>query len=246
MSTVTKEKTRKEISERTAIKAIITSYVCYGLITFFIYNLLKSAVSSAIINNIHNNISILGYVVPAMFGILSVCLIHILCRLSTIDVFKKCSMDTSKTDYVMRNLKIFFVVIILTSIVYSFISLNMSLNLDSQSIQLSSLQYSQVFSIEHTKQLEQEMQTEFNNFRDYAFKDAFISEIFFIIGFISLSSFQRKMLETYNGKSPKNLEKIEKENSNIKNKNKEAKTNEEESNKDNMKDLTFTEIENKD
>ena len=39
---------------------------------------------------------------------------------------------------------------------------------------------------------------DFNNFKDYAFKDTFISEIFFIIGFISLASFQRKMIETYN------------------------------------------------
>ena len=43
----------------------------------------------------------------------------------------------------------------------------------------------------------------------YAFKDAFISEAFFIIGFISLSSFQRNMIETYNGKAPRKSTKTE-------------------------------------
>lgn len=223
MSKVTNEKTRKEISERTAIKAIITSYVCYGIITFFIYNLIKNAVSSAILENIHNNIDALGYIIPTMFGIISLVIIHILCRLSTVDVFKKCSMDTSKTDYVMKNLKIFFVVIILVSIFYSFTSLFVSLNYDSQSVQILTMQYNKIFSSEHSQELVNEMIDNFNTFRNYAFKDSFISEAFFIVGFISLSSFQRKMLETYNGKDLK-LTTENKDNKEIKNKNKNSKT----------------------
>ena len=206
MSIVTKD-IRKEISERTTIKAIITSYVCYGLITFFLYNLLKSSISSALISSINNNLPILGYVVPTMFGIITLCIIHLLCRFSTFDVFKNCKMDTDKTDYVMKNLKIFFVIVILASIFYSFTSLFISVNLDSQSVQMSTMEYSKIFSPEHSKLLIDEMINDFNKFRDYAFKDAFISEIFFIIGFISLSSFQRKMIETYNGKAPKHIAK---------------------------------------
>ncbi len=214
----------KEISGRTAIKAIITSYVCYGLITFFLYNLLKSSISSALISNINNNLSVLAYVVPTMFGIITLCLIHILCRFSTIDVFKKCTMDISKTDYVMKNLKIFFVIVILVSIFYSFTSLFISVNLDSQSVQISTMEYTKIFSPEHSKLLVDEMVNNFNKFRDYAFKDAFISEVFFIVGFISLSSFQRKMIETYNGKAPKHLaNKIEKVASSSNDKKAEAK-----------------------
>ena len=47
MSKKSKEKAKKVISERTAVKAIITSYVCYGLLIFFMFNLLKNSVSSA-------------------------------------------------------------------------------------------------------------------------------------------------------------------------------------------------------
>ena len=206
----------KEISGRTAIKAIITSYVCYGLITFFLYNLLKSSISSALISNINNNLSVLAYVVPTMFGIITLCLIHILCRFST--------MDISKTDYVMKNLKIFFIIVILVSIFYSFTSLFISVNLDSQSVQISTMEYTKIFSPEHSKLLVDEMVNNFNKFRDYAFKDAFISEVFFIVGFISLSSFQRKMIETYNGKAPKHLaNKIEKVASSSNDKKAEAK-----------------------
>ena len=204
----TKEK--KTITEKTAIKAIITSYVCYGLLTFFMFNLIKSSVSSAILRYITLNLSALGYLIPTIFGILSLCIIHLLCRISTIDVFKKCSMDTSKTSYVMKNLKIFFVIVILFSIFYSFITLAISINLDLQAVNISSMQYRQVFSTKHTQLLTEEMIENFNNFRDYAFKDTFISEAFFVVGFISLSSFQRKMLETYNGKEPKSIEKINK------------------------------------
>ena len=102
-------------------------------------------------NFTNNNLSVLAYVVPTMFGIITLCLIHILCRFSTIDVFKKCTMDISKTDYVMKNLKIFFVVVILVSIFYSFTSLFISVNLDSQSVQISTMEYTKIFSPEHSK-----------------------------------------------------------------------------------------------
>lgn len=198
MSKKSKENVKKVISERTTVKAIITSYVCYGILIFFMFNLLKNAVSSAILANIEQNLPKLGYIVPIMFGIITVCLIHILCRISTLDVFKKCKLDKEKEKYVNRNLKVFFVVIILFSIFYSFISLSIAVNMDLQSVNLSSVQYGQVFSPLFTEELTNEMIKDFNNFKDYAFKDTFISEIFFIIGFISLASFQRKMIETYN------------------------------------------------
>ena len=198
MSKKSKENVKKVISERTTVKAIITSYVCYGILIFFMFNLLKNAVSSAILANIEQNLPKLGYIVPIMFGIITVCLIHILCRISTLDVFKKCKLEKEKEKYVNRNLKVFFVVIILFSIFYSFISLSIAVNMDLQSVNLSSVQYGQVFSPLFTEELTNEMIKDFNNFKDYAFKDTFISEIFFIIGFISLASFQRKMIETYN------------------------------------------------
>ena len=198
MSKKSKENVKKVISERTTVKAIITSYVCYGILIFFMFNLLKNAVSSAILANIEQNLPKLGYIVPIMFGIITVCLIHILCRISTLDVFKKCKLDKEKEKYVNRNLKVFFVVIILFSIFYSFISLSIAVNMDLQSVNLSSVQYGQVFSPLFTEELTNEMIKDFNNFKDYAFKDTFISEIFFIVGFISLASFQRKMIETYN------------------------------------------------
>lgn len=198
MSKKSKENVKKVISERTTVKAIITSYVCYGILIFFMFNLLKNAVSSAILANIEQNLPKLGYIVPIMFGIITVCLIHILCRISTLDVFKKCKLDKEKEKYVNRNLKVFFVVIILFSIFYSFISLSIAVNMDLQSVNLSSVQYGQVFSPLFTEELTNEMIKDFNNFKDYAFKDTFISEIFFIIGFISLASFQRKIIETYN------------------------------------------------
>ena len=198
MSKKSKGNVKKVISERTTVKAIITSYVCYGILIFFMFNLLKNAVSSAILANIEQNLPKLGYIVPIMFGIITVCLIHILCRISTLDVFKKCKLDKEKEKYVNRNLKVFFVVIILFSIFYSFISLSIAVNMDLQSVNLSSVQYGQVFSPLFTEELTNEMIKDFNNFKDYAFKDTFISEIFFIIGFISLASFQRKMIETYN------------------------------------------------
>lgn len=208
----TKEK--KQIAERVAIKGIVTGYVGYGLIFFFIFNLLKSSVSSAILANIENNLAVLGYVIPAIFGIITVVLIHFLCRLSTVDLFRKCKMDASKTKYVVKNLKIFFVLTIIFSIFYTFTALYISLQLDVQSIAMSKSQYLQVFTPAFANKLTNEMLADYNNFKDYAFKDAFISEIFFVIGIISLSSFQRKMIEEYNGEEPNtkaeiNLEKTE-------------------------------------
>ena len=148
MSKKSKENVKKVISERTTVKAIITSYVCYGILIFFMFNLLKNAVSSAILANIEQNLPKLGYIVPIMFGIITVCLIHILCRISTLDVFKKCKLDKEKEKYVNRNLKVFFVVIILFSIFYSFISLSIADDNDSSILSKSANQV--VFSFSTT------------------------------------------------------------------------------------------------
>ena len=192
---------KKEISEKVAVKAIITSYVCYGLILFFLCNLLKNLIQTAVLSSNLTIVTInkLGFLLPAIFGIIISFLIHILSRVCVLDVFRKCKINPEKVDNIVKSLRIFFVLIMLGSIVYSLFTLYIVLNQDTVAMKLVILENKNIFSPKHITQITQSMIEKFVKFRSYAYKDAFISEIFIIGSFLSISSMQKKLINEYNG-----------------------------------------------
>ena len=191
---------KKEISEKVAIKAIITSYVCYGLILFFLCNILKNIIQTAVLSSNLTIVTVnkLGFLLPAIFGILISFLIHILSRVCVLDVFRKCKVNPDKINYIVRNLRVFFIIIMFGSILYSFLTLYIVLNQDTTAMQLAIIENKNIFSPQHITNLTTVMIQNFVKFRSYAYKDAFISEIFIIGSFLSIGSMQKKLITEYN------------------------------------------------
>lgn len=79
---------KKEISARTTVKAIITGFVSYGIIINFLC-LLIIAIGNYFLKNVPGSTARGLYItLPLMAVIIIYFIIHIICRLSTYDVFK--------------------------------------------------------------------------------------------------------------------------------------------------------------
>lgn len=83
---------KKEITSKTAVRAIITGFASYGIILLFIYKIIEVFVQKTILNEFSIDQSLLYVVFAAIFSILILVGMHLLCRLSTYDVFRKCKI----------------------------------------------------------------------------------------------------------------------------------------------------------
>lgn len=83
----------KEISAKTTVKAIITGFVSYGIIAIFVC-LLIFAIGDHFLSNFSGNITQGLYItLPLLAAIMLYFIIHLICRISTYDVLKKCKVD---------------------------------------------------------------------------------------------------------------------------------------------------------
>lgn len=189
---------KKEITARTTVKAIITGFVSYGIIFNFIFLLII-----AIGNYFLKDIAVSGarglYItLPLMAGIIIYLAIHVLCKLSTYDVFKKCKTNPDNYKKIVKCLNIFFIICIILSIVLFLSLLALNLKYQLQSIDYAVLQYNEIFSQEHTQELQTEMLNKYNISKDNLIVSTIILELSVAISFLSLISYQRKVIVKYN------------------------------------------------
>ena len=189
---------KKEISARTTVKAIITGFVSYGIITIFIC-LLFFAIGDYYLGQLSpNTASGLYITLPLISVIFLYFIIHSICRISTYDVFKKCKTDTKNYKIIVNSLNIFFIICIVLSIVLFLSLLNLNLEYQLKSIELASVQYREVFSENHIKILQSEMNSVFETSKANLTKSTIILVIGLSISFLSLIPYQRKMILKYN------------------------------------------------
>lgn len=204
---------RKEISARTTVKAIITGFVSYGIITIFIC-LLIFAIGDYFLKQFPNDSANILYItLPAMSAIIIYFIIHSICRLSTYDVFKKCKTSPDNYKTIIKSLNIFFVICIVLSIVLFLSLLNLNLQYQLKSIELATIQYKEVFSEEHINILQSEMNLVYENSKTNLTTSTIILEIGLAISFLSLIPYQRKMILRYNEDNKENTtNKVNKDN----------------------------------
>ncbi len=189
---------KKEISTRTVVKAIITGFVSYGIIINFLC-LLLIAIGNYFLKNIPGSTAKGLYITLPLMGVIIIYfIIHIICKLSTYDVFKKCKTNPSNYKNIIKYLNIFFIVCIILSIILFLGLLNLNLQYQAKSIDYAVLKYNEIFSEEHTAELEKEMLTLFNDSKENLTTSTIILEIGFAISFLSLIPYQRKMILKYN------------------------------------------------
>ena len=189
---------KKEISARTTVKAIITGFVSYGIIINFLC-LLIIAIGNYFLKNVPGSTARGLYItLPLMAVIIIYFIIHIICRLSTYDVFKKCKTNPDNYKNIIKYINIFFVVCIFLSIILFLGLLNLNLQYQAKSIDYAVLKYNEIFSVEHTNQLKEEMLSTFNSSKENLTTSTIILELGFAISFLSLIPYQRKMILKYN------------------------------------------------
>ncbi len=189
---------KKEISARTTVKAIITGFVSYGIIINFLC-LLIIAIGNYFLKNVPGSTARGLYItLPLMAVIIIYFIIHIICRLSTYDVFKKCKTNPDNYKNIIKYLNIFFIVCIFLSIILFLGLLNLNLQYQAKSIDYAVLKYNEIFSVEHTNQLKEEMLSTFNDSKENLTTSTIILELGFAISFLSLIPYQRKMILKYN------------------------------------------------
>lgn len=189
---------KKEISARTTVKAIITGFVSYGIITIFIC-LLFFAVGNYFLKQFSGNTASGLYItLPLMSVIMLYFIIHAICKLSTYDVFKKCRTSSDNYKLITKALNIFFIICIILSIALFLSLLYLNLEYQLKSMELASIQYREVFSEDHIKILQSEMNTVYDESKTNLTKSTVILVIGLSLSFLSLIPYQRKMILRYN------------------------------------------------
>lgn len=192
---------KKEISEKTAIKAFINGFISYGFIFVFI-----AFMAHAFFNWITHDIkfkndltatistSILGAIF-IYFGLL------FLCRLSTFDVLKKCKLDNSKIPTITKKMSIFFIGCAIFSFMFCLLSVSVKYNNSTQYINKVSMDYYNAFKDNNiaiantlTNELINKSKDEWSQ---YSISTA-ITEGTILFSCLYLIIYQKKMIVLYN------------------------------------------------
>ena len=97
----------KEISAKTTVKAIITGFVSYGIITVFMC-LLIFALGNYFLSQFSGTAASGLYItIPLLAAIMLYFIIHLICRISTYDVLKKCKVNPKHYNTITKSLNIF-------------------------------------------------------------------------------------------------------------------------------------------
>lgn len=193
---------KKEISSKAAVKAVITGFASYGIIILFIYKIIAMFINKSILQDFSIDKHLLYVTLATIYSIVTLVTMHLLCRLSTYDVLKKCTIKKEDVDKVSKTLGKIFITCVFISIILSFVYLYLTLMYESkiqaQSIILTNLQSQNIYSKEFTNTLVNKITSDFYTYRTNLITYTFILELGFCVSLIAIVPFQKKMLEKYN------------------------------------------------
>ena len=201
---------KKEVSVNTVVKSIITGFASYGVI-FYILVLLVYVIASKMTSNVGAlENSTLVLVLAALFALFLYTLVRFTCRVSTLDVFKKCVINPESHARVGKKMTLFYTICIALCIFSGLMLLNLNLKYARAEIAYYKVFNSQSFSEEYVNMQEEKMTEEYNAKKDIMVKTTVIIELGLVLGFLSLVNYQGRMLGRYN-----EYEKVHKETENV-------------------------------
>ena len=192
---------KKEITERTAVKAFINGFVSYGLIFSFVILIII-----AFIRLVTQNLKItneFNYMIinSILKSIIFFFLILFVCRISTFDVLKKCKLKISEIDSIKSSMTKFFIICCVFSLmVFSFNLSIKYLNMQNDLYQVSTSNY-ETFKDSDLNIAASLTNIEISKKKDSWFKYKVCSCIVETTIFASclyLISYQKKMIDLYN------------------------------------------------
>ena len=189
---------KQEINAHTTVRAIITGFVSYGIIFVFICLLVYAIIEKFLSNFSGASARGLHITVPLLTIIVLYLAVHLICKLSTYDVFKKCKTKVENYKKINKYMNIFFIASIIVAVFAFSMLLYLNLKFQLVTIDYSISQYNNMFSKEHIQMLHDKMNTQFEDSKTNLIISTSILSAGVAISFLSLISYQRKMITRYN------------------------------------------------
>lgn len=189
---------KKVIPAKTVVKGLITGFVSYGIIIGFLLLVIALTLFTSISSISGENQKILSITIPLFFAFVLYFAVHSICKISTIDLFKKCKTNSENLPEISQKMNLFFLVCIILFVILSNCLLVLKLSNERKSIDVASETYNQVFSDNFTKTLTNEMLADYNETKNQTLVSAIIIELSLVVSFFSLIPYQKKMILEYN------------------------------------------------
>lgn len=189
---------RKEISAGTTVKAVITGYIAYGILLGFIFFMLSFVVNWGI-NQLPNvNHRSLSITVPLLGVFLLYFVIHVVCKLSIYDVFKKCRTNPNRMEKILTRLNLFILICVALSVVFIVSILILNFNNEKRAIDVAAYQYNSIHSEQFASELTNKMLNDFQEEKINTIISTVILELGMVISYFSIIPYQKKLIEKYN------------------------------------------------
>lgn len=193
-----KKEEKKEITTRTAVKAIITGYIAYGILVGFIMFVVGIVVNwcLGLLPNANNNI--LMVTVPLIGVVLLYMVLHVVCKMSIHDVFKKCKTNPNNLQKIISRMNLFVIICIIIDVIASVGILLINFNNQEQAIEIASYKYSSIHSEQFTSELTNEMIREYSEAKTRTIVSTIILELGMVVAWLSVIPLQKKLIIGYN------------------------------------------------
>ncbi len=188
---------KKEISANTTVKAIITGFASYGIIFYFI-TAVAGVASLNILENTGNANNVKSIIFSVIFAIIAFFIIRLICRVSTLDVFKKCKTNPENYKAITSKLALFYIVFICFCVIVGFTVLHLNIKNEVLDLKKGMLLDETVLTESFAKQLYEDRMKELESKRYIMIIQATIVEVGVVLGFVSLIKYQKEMLDRYN------------------------------------------------
>lgn len=188
---------KKEISANTTVKAIITGFASYGIIFYFII-VVAGVASLNILENTGNMTNTKSIIFSIIMAIISFFIIRLICRVSTLDVFKKCKTNPENYKAINSKLIVFYIVFICFSAIVGFTVLRLNIKNEMLDLKKGMLLDETVLSEDFAEELYNDRLEKLQDKKYIMIIQSIVVEIGVCVGFLSLIKYQQKMLDRYN------------------------------------------------
>lgn len=189
---------KKDITLGTAVKAIVTGYVSYGILISFIIFVISLFINWCISLISNGNGRAITTIISLIEVVFLYAIVRGVCKLSIHDVFKKCKTNPENLSKISTRLNLFIMIIIAVFVVGSIGILMINLNNQEKSIIVSSYQYKTIHSEEFAAKLTNEMLTQYQEEKITAIISTVIIELGMVVSLFSVIPLQKKLIEQEN------------------------------------------------
>lgn len=191
---------KQTISSKEAVKGLISKFISYSILILFIFFALTIFVMWLVGNNktAFSNYTLAKYSLTIIDSFILFFFIRLICKLSTFDVLKKHKITKKDTENVLNKMNLFFICLIILSVILILVSLIIKSNVQTAEIKLKSANYYASLPEDFAGELTDKLINEYASERNSTVLQTLIIEFGLILGLLSLIPAQKKLIEKHN------------------------------------------------